>query len=149
MKEYLINRRYVVSIGNQSSSELYLKSGVPQGSILGPVPFSLYMLPLGSILYTYRVMQYADDIQIYIPLKSNYKQSLKHILDCLDKLQPCNFLRLNESKTEIHMILNLNIVLHTACARTGLVLIIIFDKRISTVVKSRSYHLRLLTKACL
>ncbi len=77
MKEYLINRRYVVSIGNQSSSELYLKSGVPQGSILGPVPFSLYMLPLGSILYTYRVMQYADDIQIYIPLKSNYKQSSK------------------------------------------------------------------------
>ncbi len=149
MKEYLINRRYVVSIGNQSSSELYLKSGVPQGSILGPVPFCLYMLSLGSILYTYRVMQYADDIQIYIPLKSNYKQPLKHILDCLDKLQPRNFLRLNESKTEIHMILNLNIVLHAACARTGLVLIIIFDKRISTVVKSRSYHLRLLTKACL
>ncbi len=100
-----VHRRYVVSIGNNYSSEISLKSGVPQSSILGPVLFSLYILPLGSILNKYGVSfhLYADDTQIYIPLKRDNKQALKPILDCLDELKlslTSNFLSLNESKTE-------------------------------------------------
>ena len=46
---YLSDRSLTVSFGNCSSSSAPLKCGVPQGSILGPLLFSMYMLPLGSI----------------------------------------------------------------------------------------------------
>ncbi len=104
-RSYLTNRRYVVNIGHRFSSEMHLRSGVPQGSILGPVLFSLYMLPLGLILNKHGVSfhLYADDIQIYIPLKRGNKHAIKPILDCLEELKlwlATNFLCLNESKTE-------------------------------------------------
>lgn len=80
LRSYHTNRRYVVSIGHQSSSEIYLKSAVPQGSILGLLLFSLYMLPLGSSLNKYGASfhLYADDTQIYIPLNCENKQALKY-----------------------------------------------------------------------
>uniref|UniRef100_A0A6Q2Y424 Reverse transcriptase domain-containing protein n=1 Tax=Esox lucius TaxID=8010 RepID=A0A6Q2Y424_ESOLU len=39
-----------VSINNYTSSSVPVICGFPQGSFLGPIRFSLYMLPLGSIL---------------------------------------------------------------------------------------------------
>ncbi len=49
LASYLKDRTFSVSIGKFSSSSAPLSCGVPQGSILGPLPFSLYMLPLGAI----------------------------------------------------------------------------------------------------
>lgn len=100
-RSYLTDRRFVVNIGHHSSSEIQLRSGVPQGSILGPALFSLYLLPLGSIFSKYGVSfhLYADDTQIYIPLKRGNKNAFKPILDCLEELKlwlATNFLSLNE-----------------------------------------------------
>ena len=62
-KSYLTGRTMSVSLGDSVSSSAPLPYGVPQGSILGPLLFSLYLLPLGSILRRYGISFhfYADN----------------------------------------------------------------------------------------
>ncbi len=46
-QSYLTDRSFSVYLGEFSSSAAQLSCGIPQGSILGPMLFSLYMMPLG------------------------------------------------------------------------------------------------------
>ena len=50
MISYLKERTQRVVIGDQSSSTTILTRGVPQGSILGPLLFSLYVEPIGDTI---------------------------------------------------------------------------------------------------
>ncbi len=72
-RSYLSKRSFSVMIGDLSSSHASLCCGVPQGSTLGPILFSLYMLPLGSVISMHSLSFhcYADDLQIYLPLRSS------------------------------------------------------------------------------
>ena len=65
---YLTDRTQRVVIGQHFSSLIALDSGVPQGSVLGPLPFLLYTVDILDITYQHGLEGhcYADDTQTYI-----------------------------------------------------------------------------------
>ncbi len=49
-KSYLLDRSHFVNVNGESSVYTKVSYGVPQGSVLGPILFILYMLPSGNII---------------------------------------------------------------------------------------------------
>ncbi len=103
-KSYLKDRSFSVELGKFSSSSAPIISGVPQGSILHPLLFNLYIRPLGDIIRKHNVSfnLYADDTQLYLPLK--FGDSIQPLLECISDIKKWlsnNFLQLNENKTEL------------------------------------------------
>jgi hypothetical protein len=64
-KSYLCNRGHKVSCNSECSSIKYVNIGVPQGSILGPTLFLLYVNDINNYLGTASCNLYADDVLIY------------------------------------------------------------------------------------
>ena len=84
-----------------------LKFGVPQGSVLGHLLFSLYITPLGRVIRKYTGVKYhfyADDTQLFIHLSPDESlKSFDHLKSCLNDIQVWmseNKLKLNPDKTE-------------------------------------------------
>ncbi len=70
------------------------------------VLFSLYMLPLGSIIARHNIAFhcYADDLQIYLPMKPKNADPARSLIDCINDIKlwlEQNFLHLNEKKLNI------------------------------------------------
>lgn len=65
LSTYLCNRYQFVETSTQKSKALPVARGVPQGSIVGPLLFSLYSNDLPSMLTNCNVRMYADDVQLY------------------------------------------------------------------------------------
>ncbi|CAH2108077.1 unnamed protein product [Euphydryas editha] len=106
---YLQNRTQIVEIKNGlegviSSRCSPIKRGVPQGSILGPILFSIYSADVTKCVQNCKFHIYADDIQIYLSFKPHdINQSLSKINDDLDRIfswSQSNALVLNATKTK-------------------------------------------------
>ena len=107
---YLQNRHQSVKIKDTLSDKVTLSYGVPLGSVLGPVLFTLYTTPFSAITFSFDINHhlYADDTQIYMSLSvSNAKQSLEKLQHCLTSVSAWmtgSKLKLNPSKTEFLLI---------------------------------------------
>uniref|UniRef100_A0A3B5Q121 Reverse transcriptase domain-containing protein n=1 Tax=Xiphophorus maculatus TaxID=8083 RepID=A0A3B5Q121_XIPMA len=166
LRSYLTDRSFCVDIDDFRSSSAPLLCGVPQGSILGPLLFSLYLLPLGSIFRKHNIAFhcYADDTQIYVPLNRKGVNTVPILLECLDDIKTwmaLNFLNFNERKTEVIIFdpgttckstpVDLGPLSHYVkpfVTNLGFVMDSNFklDKQISAVVKTSFFHLRRLAK---
>ena len=66
LKSYLSNRQQFVSIDNVESSLLNIKCGVPQGSILGPLLFLIYINDIVNSSTVLAFVLFADDTNIVL-----------------------------------------------------------------------------------
>ena len=105
LRSYLIGRACYVAMGDCKSDVWTCDSGVPQGSVLGPLLFSAYVSPLSRILDQFGIKhhQYADDTQLYTEVRSTDPSQLQSLSDCVGALTYwflSNGLQLNSSKSE-------------------------------------------------
>jgi len=103
LSTYLSGRTQRVAVGQACSALATLSTGVPQGSVLGPLLFTLYTSPIGHIVNNWGIhhQQYADDTQLFISLHN--VQSISHLEGCLSDLYTwfCNNgLSLNPDKSD-------------------------------------------------
>ena len=109
-KSYITGRKQSIAINGVTSTPWELLFGVPQGSVLGPILFIIYMGPLGKILSSLGVGYhfYADDSQIYVTFDIHHVQpavkKMEDILLIIKSWMATNFLCLNDSKTEMLII---------------------------------------------
>ena len=109
---YLTDRHQCVSIGGVKSKKMHLTHGVPQGSVCGPLLFSVYTQPLGELIRSQNVDYhfYADDIQLFIsfpPKNENLLSVVSRLEDCVADIKAwmtSNNLKLNGCKSEFMLL---------------------------------------------
>jgi hypothetical protein len=100
---YLSDRKQFCTFGGEKSSTTNITCGVPQGSILGPLLFLLYINDLGTIFEHFGTILFADDSNLIV--RGNSLRSLEEKIDrdipLLSDWLETNRLSLNLKKTHI------------------------------------------------
>ena len=164
-KSYLTNRTQCVSIKGVFSELSMLMYGVPQGSVLGPIAFCIYTIPLGAILKYYEIDYhiYADDTQLYCSFDVNSVDDvIGSLSNCISDIRSWmikNKLKINDDKTEFllvsspHSKLSKDVKISIgqseitpsdSCKSLGVMLDnnMAMDVQIQSVCKSTLYHIR-------
>lgn len=102
-KNYLHERYYQVKIGNSFSEKFNSKTGVPQGSKLGPLLYIIYANGLLKVLENYKVFAYADDTAVIIAHKDPKKaeEEMQNVLNAITEWCHDNDLIINANKTKL------------------------------------------------
>ena len=112
-ESYLQGRTQTVCIKQSFSNSHKLNCGVPQGSVLGPLLFTIYTLPLADIIKKHGLSYhlYADDTQLYLPFNPQHQGNIdraKTIMEaCIRDIRnwmTTQMLKLNDDKTEVLVI---------------------------------------------
>ena len=109
-ESYLHDRTQCVKINDLFSEDVTLPYGVPQGSVLGPLLYTLYTAPLGKIIRKYDLNYhfYADDTQLYLSIEpANVNDLIFSLEQCIEDVKTwmhVNKLKLNDDKTEAVLI---------------------------------------------
>uniref|UniRef100_A0A803SRC4 Reverse transcriptase domain-containing protein n=1 Tax=Anolis carolinensis TaxID=28377 RepID=A0A803SRC4_ANOCA len=106
LQSFLEGHSQLVKLGDTCSDPWPLTCGVPQGSILSPMLFNIYMKPLGEVIRSFGVgcHLYADDTQLYYSFPPNSKEAPQIPNQCLVAVMAwmrANKLKLNPDKTEV------------------------------------------------
>jgi hypothetical protein len=108
LNSYLCNRRQRVKLGEIRSSIVSVTSGIPQGSVLGPYLFALYMSSYKPFSSCVEVIKYADDVTLLVPVHKNDFDDLSLVTVEVENFKAwCSNhgMCINESKTKV---LNIN-----------------------------------------
>ena len=106
-ESYLVSRSQSVQINKTISDSETLIYGVPQGSVLGPILFTLYTTPLSDIFCKYKMNYhlYADDSQLYTSSNvldlDNHLRQTELCIEDTKSFMDSNKLKLNNDKTEL------------------------------------------------
>jgi hypothetical protein len=105
LASYLSGRTYFVKVDSGVSDTVSVNSGVPQGSVLGPLLFSTYISPVQRLVESFGInhVAYADDLTLYVNVQSDTKSSLQSVSNCssaVSKWFMLNDLLLNPTKSE-------------------------------------------------
>ena len=169
IKSYLGNRSSSVYINNCLSSSTRSIFGVPQGSVLGPIIFTIYTTPLADIIKYHGLSYhfYADDTQLYISFNPKVQSSLQESISLVEKCvvdikiwMSKKMLKLNDEKTELLYItspyyqksitqqslkINQSTIMSSSSARN---IGVIFDncaqmkEQITSICRATHFHLR-------
>ena len=104
IRSYLTNRFQYVQFENSESDLLEIKTGIHQGSILGPLVFSIIINDLVNSSNKFKFLMYADDTTIYFNLEDfpieNREVLINDELEKVNKWLKLNKLAVNVDKTK-------------------------------------------------